>query len=331
MKSYNTLIINLLKDFLREVKVDWLRQPEEAPQVSQHPDRIMIRDYHGEYYGELKNGRPHNLGCYKYSSGETYIGYLDLGIRSGMGIMTNDLTLATLDSLEGLLNGNEGQGMEHPVSYIGQWQEGRRSGFGIQTWKDGDWYMGWWNADIRQGSGIYHSADDWIIDCDWETELPNWGKFKHKDGTEILIEGFSAEDKYLNFKPVLLTKELTQDDYGTYFFVSELFGMEFYLRGDPYKINTVAGLWVGETIPHDWGRLVKEARPFTRLSLTMDLSVPDHIKQAEPYWKQTEPNVVANQNPEPGDLAKDADGPMTRGIRNRKDTADSDNVEDMPF
>lgn len=63
----------------------------------------------------------------------------------------------------------------------------------------------------------------------------------------------------------------------------------------------------------------------------MDLSVPDHIKQAEPYWKQAEPNDVAKQTPEPGDLAKDADGPMTRGIRNRKDAADSDNDEDRPF
>lgn len=52
---------------------------------------------------------------------------------------------------------------------------------------------------------------------------------------------------------MLLTKELTQDDYGTYFFVSELFGIEFYFCGDRYKINTVAGLWVGEIISHDWG------------------------------------------------------------------------------
>lgn len=99
MQRCNALIINLLKDLMQELRADWLRQPEASPQDSQHPDRIMIKDCHSEYYSELKNGRPHNLGCYKYSSGETYIGYLDLGIRSGMGIMTDELTLDTLDYL----------------------------------------------------------------------------------------------------------------------------------------------------------------------------------------------------------------------------------------
>lgn len=44
------------------------------------------------------------------------------------------------------------------ASYVGQFKDGKKHGYGVKTWKNGDQYIGQFENDLKQGYGIYKWA-----------------------------------------------------------------------------------------------------------------------------------------------------------------------------
>lgn len=70
-------------------------------------------------------------------------------------------------------------------TYLGQYNEGDREGFGIQIWPDGSYYEGYWLADKFSGNGRFiHKEGDYYIG-EWKEGMANGtGKLVHVDGSE---------------------------------------------------------------------------------------------------------------------------------------------------
>lgn len=133
----------------------------------------------GEVYtGQWINGRRTGLGVYDWPDGSFYIGYFENDLLHGRGIYISgnggkDLVglfssgsfvqPMYFDSV-GCIMGNcyNGAGVfiwENAEMYVGQWKNGRRSGFGRYDWADRSVYIGEFVNDMLEGLGEYTGAD----------------------------------------------------------------------------------------------------------------------------------------------------------------------------
>ena len=52
--------------------------------------------------------------------------------------------------------------------YSGAWNEGKKNGYGIQTWTDGDKYEGQFKNNLMHGQGVYSFASGTVHSGAWE-------------------------------------------------------------------------------------------------------------------------------------------------------------------
>ena len=94
---------------------------------------------------------------------------------------TNDLVAATLgkDYRKELPSIT----LENGAIYSGQWKNGMRDGYGIQSWVDSSKYEGDWREDKANGFGKLIHADGDIYEGDWLNDKANGkGIYIHANG-----------------------------------------------------------------------------------------------------------------------------------------------------
>jgi len=101
--------------------------------------------------------------------------------------------------------------------FTGGWEQGKRHGYGKQSWADGRTYDGFWEVNKRHGKGNYVKPNGEVYDGEWQRHKRHgqgsqsyasgstyagewaedvkcgWGKFTWEDGSSY--EGEWAEDK----------------------------------------------------------------------------------------------------------------------------------------
>ena len=138
----------------------------------------------GEYYGDLKKGKPNGIGRAVYSGGAIYEGdYVD-GKRQGYGIFKTSYG----ERYEGDWVNDQRHGTGIFVNlngdrYEGNWEYGVKQGHGEMTYYSGDKYVGDWENDKRSGRGKYTYADGSYYDGEWSNNNGT-GHYVGKDGAE---------------------------------------------------------------------------------------------------------------------------------------------------
>ena len=85
---------------------------------------------------------------------------------------------------------------EEVAIYYGEWEKSgnRRHGRGIQVWKDGSRYEGYWIEDKGNNKGKLVNPNGSIYEGEWLDDKPHgYGVYTHIDGTKY--EGYLKEDK----------------------------------------------------------------------------------------------------------------------------------------
>ncbi|CAD8074541.1 unnamed protein product [Paramecium primaurelia] len=71
------------------------------------------------------------------------------------------------------------------AQYEGEWLEGKRDGYGKQSWPDGSIYEGEWKEDKSCGKGKLIHADGDVYDGDWVDDAANGlGTYVHVNGAK---------------------------------------------------------------------------------------------------------------------------------------------------
>mmetsp|Transcript_11615 Transcript_11615/g.23306 ORF Transcript_11615/g.23306 Transcript_11615/m.23306 type:complete len:405 (+) Transcript_11615:63-1277(+) len=118
------------------------------------------------YEGEVKDGKRHGNGMYKWTEGDSYQGMWYMGLPHGLGVAEYASGAAYVG--EWYLGDRSGNGMyffaPHPdephKEYAGQWREDMMHGSGKRLSKDGTVYLGGWRKGMRHGDGICRVARD---------------------------------------------------------------------------------------------------------------------------------------------------------------------------
>ncbi len=131
-----------------------------------------------EYTGQWANGVRTGLGVYDWTDGSFYVGYFHENQLNGLGIYIasaagNDLigyfqqgklAEAVMLDATGCIMGNciDGAGIylwENGDMYVGQWVNGKRTGYGRYDWADLSRYIGEFQNGMLNGVGEYIGAD----------------------------------------------------------------------------------------------------------------------------------------------------------------------------
>ena len=74
--------------------------------------------------------------------------------------------------------------LDNGAVYEGQWtKEGLREGRGLQVWKDGSKYEGYWRDDMANGYGRLIHSDGDVYEGEWVNDKAHGrGKYIHMDG-----------------------------------------------------------------------------------------------------------------------------------------------------
>ena len=85
--------------------------------------------------------------------------------------------------------------LDNGAIYQGQWtKEGLRHGKGVQVWKDGSKYEGYWKNDMANGRGRLIHSDGDVYEGEWLNDKAHGrGTYVHMDGAQYTGEW--REDK----------------------------------------------------------------------------------------------------------------------------------------
>lgn len=183
-----------------------------------------------KYFGKFSKGKKHGIGFMKSNNGNKFLGNWLFDDRHGFGVehfRNNDL-------YEGDFSHNERTGVgrylykQNGYYYIGEFDEGKRSGFGklegenmlyIGGWRNnkrdglgyqrlssGRAYFGYWRGDKRQGLG-YEYSDSVEYKGEWDNDKPHGrGVIKlKKSGTQAAVfeKGILTETLKKGVKTIL--------------------------------------------------------------------------------------------------------------------------------
>ena len=143
----------------------------------------------GDYYGELKSGKPNGYGKAVYKNGNKYEGNYVNGKRQGYGVYT----FADGERYEGewLQDQQHGKGnyyFKNNNRYEGMWDHDYQQGDGTMFYFNGDKYVGEWYKDQRSGKGTYYFANGPYYRGEWKNDKKNgkglfdWGDGSSYDG-----------------------------------------------------------------------------------------------------------------------------------------------------
>ncbi|XP_038007533.1 radial spoke head 10 homolog B-like [Motacilla alba alba] len=93
-----------------------------------------------KYEGIFVKNVPMHNGCYTWNDGSVYEGSIQDGLRHGYGVFRSGT---------------------HPISYIGNWCNGKRHGKGVIYYdqEQTSWYSGDWVNNVREGLGFRRSGN----------------------------------------------------------------------------------------------------------------------------------------------------------------------------
>ena len=85
--------------------------------------------------------------------------------------------------------------LDNGAIYVGEWTaDGQRHGQGIQVWKDGSKYEGYWKHDMANGKGRLIHSDGDVYEGEWlDDKAHGKGTYIHMDGARYA--GDWREDK----------------------------------------------------------------------------------------------------------------------------------------
>lgn len=85
--------------------------------------------------------------------------------------------------------------LDNGAIYVGEWtKEGLRHGKGLQIWKDGSKYEGYWKSDMANGKGRLIHSDGDVYEGEWLNDKAHGkGTYIHMDGAKYTGEW--REDK----------------------------------------------------------------------------------------------------------------------------------------
>ena len=143
----------------------------------------------GDYYGELKSGKPAGYGRAIYNNGNMYEGNFENGMRQGYGVYQ----FSDGERYEGewYQDQQHGKGIfyfSNNNKYDGYWFRDYQHGNGVMYYFNGDKYDGEWNRDQRSGKGTYTFANGAYYKGEWEKDQKNgrgffdWGDGSTYDG-----------------------------------------------------------------------------------------------------------------------------------------------------
>uniref|UniRef100_A0A8C7QMR0 Alsin Rho guanine nucleotide exchange factor ALS2 n=1 Tax=Oncorhynchus mykiss TaxID=8022 RepID=A0A8C7QMR0_ONCMY len=168
------------------------------------------------YQGHWKEGKMHGIGTYKYATGELYEGSFQDNMRHGHGMLRS-----------GTLNSSS------PSVFIGQWVHDKKTGYGVfDDITRGEKYMGMWQDDQRQGTGIIVTQFGLYYEGAFNNnKMQGTGVLLSEDNTTY--EGEFSEDWTLNGKGVLT---MANGDYFEGTFTGE-WGSGLKVTGSFFKPN----------------------------------------------------------------------------------------------
>ena len=128
--------------------------------------RMEVQGPYGEivYIGELRGGKQHGYGTYKwiagFRKGNRYEGYFLDGKRNGRGVYTwSSGNRYEGYFLDGKRNGRGVYTWQDGTRYEGDFVDGKLNGRGVYTWSSGNRYEGYFLDGKRNGRGVYTWQD----------------------------------------------------------------------------------------------------------------------------------------------------------------------------
>jgi hypothetical protein len=171
----------------------------DSPEVKKEKEIVTISWQDGLYTGKLKDGLPHGMGVWEKSNGERYEGYWKKGYKNHTGNYSwpngGEITGTWLDGI--LVSGEivrESAGIEN---YAGGVADGKPHGFGIRNLSEGTSntersYLGDWVNGIRHGWGIE-------VIGHWERYEGEWGNdLQNGFGKRVFFQG--ANKQYAEYE-----------------------------------------------------------------------------------------------------------------------------------
>lgn len=123
------------------------------------------------YYGLWRADLPNGYGVFRWFTGDVYMGQWSNGVEQGFGVYRyGPYGEFAGDRYEGTYYGGNRQGTGCYVYaggvdedgkfvpggvFLGEWLKGRMHGCGILSYTDGEYYVGAWKYDKKEGLGVY--------------------------------------------------------------------------------------------------------------------------------------------------------------------------------
>ena len=168
-----------------------------------------------KYCGDWVDGIPNGKGQENYTDGSKFEGNFVHGVKNGQGKMVFNngnniydgewlddkmhghgkfvsriLDLQNshdkFDSFcsDAYFNSDENSNDEGDYVYNGQWKNGLKDGFGVETYSTGNTFEGRWHQGTKSGHGKYIFCNGNIFEGEWTDNIFNGtGRFIKKDGT----------------------------------------------------------------------------------------------------------------------------------------------------
>ena len=132
-------------------------------------------------------------------NGASYKGMTSNGKPHGKGkLVSHDLKYEG-DFLDGKRHGNGIQywigGLHEGESYLGEWKEDERDGYGIQIWPDGRKYTGEWKNNRQNGKGVLTNATGDTYNGYFKDDQPNGEGAHTRSEGSIVHKGLWSNGK----------------------------------------------------------------------------------------------------------------------------------------
>eukprot|EP01088_Endostelium_zonatum_P018011 TRINITY_DN55_c0_g1_i1.p1 TRINITY_DN55_c0_g1~~TRINITY_DN55_c0_g1_i1.p1 ORF type:complete len:227 (-),score=65.28 TRINITY_DN55_c0_g1_i1:113-793(-) len=145
------------------------------------------------YIGSFENNLPHGFGELLFATGTKYTGIFEFGKFQGAG---------RLDDSAGVYIGYFVDGKQEDVNgmieylsgdvFMGQYQNGKRNGYGTYVHANGDYYKGMYRNGLKEGRGEERTVDG-------ETYIGEFkGGRREGRGKWISADGIFHEGEFLN-------------------------------------------------------------------------------------------------------------------------------------
>lgn len=133
----------------------------------------------GSYKGTISNGKPNGKGKLVFHDLNYEGDFLD-GKRHGNGVQTWT------------------SGLHQGETYVGEWKNDERDGYGIHEWPDGRKYTGEWKMNRQNGKGLLTNASGDSYNGYFKDDQPDGEGTHTKADGSIIYKGIWSKGKPIN-------------------------------------------------------------------------------------------------------------------------------------